>query len=229
MFFLSFSRNYKILLGSCLLVFCISAHANSSKTSAPWIGDTLAGSSCQGKGQNYGPYDYTQRSQLTKQLGLVEGAHFNENVESLRGGAKQKYNLYGDIDYTLRAFPNHHRALNSVIKLRTLYGAKHYKQKMSTPAECYLQRAINFSPKDASSFMLYGILLHKIGDFDNALIQYKKAEQQSAGSAEIQYNLGLLFIEMERFDEAKVYALKAYAQKFPLKGLMKRLKKSGHW
>lgn len=230
MFFIPFLQNKKKLLSSFFLLFSIAAHAND-KYAAPFVGDALTGAICQGNSIGFGPYDYTKRSQLTLELGLVEGAHFNENVENLRSGAKQKFNLYGDIDYTLRSFPNHHRALNTIITLRTLYGAKHYKQNMKEkpPAECYLQRAINFSPNDATALMLYGILLHKVGNLDNALIQYKKAEQKSADSAVIQYNLGLLYVEMERYEEAKLYAVKAYDKKLPLQGLKRKLQKAGKW
>ncbi|BBB28758.1 conserved hypothetical protein [Neptunomonas japonica JAMM 1380] len=206
-----------------------STSANSSGLSAPWIGQDFSGISCQGKKQAYGPYDYTKRNKHHEALRLVEGAHFNQNVESLQGGAKQKHNLYGDIDYTLRAFPNHHRALNTAIKLRTLHGINKYKAAKISPVECYLQRAISFSPEDATTLMLYGILLHKLDKLDKALIQYKQAEKIVPKNAQVQYNLGLLLLEMERYEEAKLYAVKAYNNKFPLQGLKRKLEKAGKW
>lgn len=229
MFFLNTFNYYKLLICAGSLILATSISANSSKLSAPWVGVDFAGVSCQGLKQAYGPYDYTKRSKFHKELYLVESAHFNQNVETLQGGAKQKHNLYGDMDYTLRAFPNHHRALNTVIRFRTLYGAANYKTKKLSPAECYLQRAVYYAPADASAIMLYGILLHKLGKLDEALKKYKEAEALSQDNSEIQYNLGLLLVEMKRYEEAKLYATKAYKKKFPLKGLKRKLEKAGKW
>jgi tetratricopeptide (TPR) repeat protein len=216
------------LLISCLLVSFTAA----ARPAAPWVGYTFEGAPCYGERQAFGPYDYTQRDRSAEAdaLILVEGSHFNYKVEKLQEGAKVKYNLYGDIDYTLRAFPNHHRALNTVITLRTLYGEKNYKSKKLSPVECYLQRAVGFSSGDATTYMLYGIFLHKIGKFDESLIQYKKAENQTLpDKSAIYYNLGLLYTEMERYEDAKLYAVKAYNNKFPLQGLKRKLEKAGKW
>ena len=55
----------------------------------------------------FGPFDY--RTATKDKLKLVESYHFTPKVESLIGG--QSGTLGADIDYTLRAFPNHPRAL----------------------------------------------------------------------------------------------------------------------
>lgn len=62
----------------------------------------------------YGPFDYTNPDDFKNKLPLVEIAHFTPKVEGLMGG-KSGY-LWGDLDYTLRAFPNHHRALYAFVR-----------------------------------------------------------------------------------------------------------------
>ncbi|MEL7448527.1 MAG: hypothetical protein AAFN78_04915, partial [Pseudomonadota bacterium] len=68
----------------------------------------------------YGPFDYTNPDHVAKKLDRVERAHFDKGVENLKGhltNAGGKAQLKGDIAYTLRAFPNHHRALYAMIRL----------------------------------------------------------------------------------------------------------------
>ena len=84
----------------------------------------------------YGPYDY--RSDKDK-LKIVEQVHLTPEVINLVKGSSST--IGSDLDYTLRAFPNHHVALNAMIRLGE-------KQKAAKPiganygVECYLQRAI---------------------------------------------------------------------------------------
>ena len=60
----------------------------------------------------FGPFDY--RTEKGNSLYLVESAHFTPAVEAVIAG-NTTY-IGGDLDYTLRAFPNHHRALMSMIR-----------------------------------------------------------------------------------------------------------------
>ena len=64
----------------------------------------------RGQGQ-YGPYDYhTHKDKLQ----VVERYHFTAVVEALTRGSQNTL-AGGDIDYTLRAFPNRHRALLAMV------------------------------------------------------------------------------------------------------------------
>lgn len=215
----------KILFYALSLISITSNQAMAD--TAPWIGYDLSGAPCISEGQGFGPYNYLHRHIHDDKLRLVENAHFNTNVESLKGGALFKHDLYGDIAYTLRAFPNHHRALNTVIRYRISSGG--YKKASLQQPECYLQRALNFAPEDATTHMLYGLYYHKLDMLDDALTKYEKALSLSPNNIEIQYNLALLLTEMERFEEAKQYAINVYAKKYPLQGLKNRLKAAGHW
>ena len=135
------------------VAFTATLAAQSAQAAeAPWIGYDLSGKPCNGVKASFGPYDYSKAYLHEHELFLVESAHFNNKVETLTSGAKQKGNLLGDIHYTLKAWPNHHRALNTVIKYRILKGP--YKNLGIEQPECYFQRAVNFSPKDDVSHML---------------------------------------------------------------------------
>lgn len=220
--------NIKRYQSLTILIVVAAAFVDTShavdKNAAPWVGETLWGVSCEslGKRQGYGPYDYMYRERYSQQLRLVEGAHFTPNVEYLIKGEKNAH-PDGDLDYTLRAWPNHHRALNSAITLRLRKDKIYFQNTHRSPAECYLQRALRFSPKDAVSYMLYGILLQRLSYYDEAYEKYRRAEDLQPENLNIKYNLGLLLVDMGRMKEAKHYAEQVYARKFPLPGLQRRL------
>ncbi len=213
----------------CMLVIVSFFYSTSSSAAnrAPWVGESLSGVLCTGLGQGYGPYDYTKRTGLGQNLRLVESAHFKPGVEMLTSGTSQKEALYSDLDYTLRAFPNHHRALNTLI--RFLGTNVDYRKTALSPPECYFLRALHFAPKDSTTQMLYGMFLHKLKEYELALKSYKIAEMATPSNAQLQYNIGLLYIDMKNYEAAKSYALKTYAQNFPFQGLKKKLKKAGFW
>ena len=194
---------------------------------APWFGDTFENFPCNGSRENFGPFDYLKRQQLPNELGIVERYHFSLEVEQLIKGQTSASPL-GDIAYTLRAWPNHHRALYSLVRHRISLWPKKYPSR-HVPAECYIQRAIKFSPKDATVYMLYGILLHRTNHKDKALQQYEIARDIDPSNVQVKYNLGLLLIDFKRYPEAKQFAKELYSRGFPLPGLKDKLKKARKW
>lgn len=189
-----------------------------------WVGQDFKGAPCEGEDTGYGPYDYTNPRHRKQNLKIVEIHHFTREVEALERGKSS--HLVEDLDYTLRAFPNHHRALYSVIR----YGRKQRRRhgELWSPPECYLQRAIAYRPKDAKARLLYGIYLHKHEKMDDAREQYGLAIKLSPNSAEAHYNLGLLLADMALYEEARAEAIKAYALGYPLPGLKQRLESEGY-
>lgn len=171
----------------------------------------------------YGPYDYRTEK---KKLVIVERFHFTSSVESLSRG--HSGTIAGDLDYTLRASPNHHRALMALIK----YGLK---QKASTfpganySVECYLNRAEEFRPDDAMVKVIYGLyhLYHKRNN--EAVAKLEEGRKLDSRNANINYNLGLAYFELKRYDQALEMAHSAYALGFPLPGLKNKLKSVGKW
>ncbi|MGH8729148.1 MAG: tetratricopeptide repeat protein [Burkholderiales bacterium] len=157
---------------------------------------------------------------------LVESGHFTAQVQSLTHGESGK--LGGDLDYTLRAFPNHHGALQAMIRLSQ-------REKKAIPAgakytvECYFDRALRFKPDDPAVFMLHGIFLNTQGKLDDAIAQLEKANQLSPNDANINYNLGLLYFDKKNLAKSKEHAKIAYSLGFPLPGLKNKLIKAGQW
>lgn len=182
----------------------------------------------------YGPFDYTNYDDYTTKLDIVESAHFTHEVEALIAG-KSSF-LIGDLDYTLRVFPNHHRALASVSKYEFQVEAAAEKLEKHFPLECYFQNAVIFKPNDGVVRLIYGTYMHKKGiverrkEFlEQAQIQYSYALQLMPQSAEAHYNLGLFYYDTNKMNLAVMHGHKAYALGFPLQGLKDKLKKKGVW
>lgn len=173
----------------------------------------------------YGPFDY--RTATPDQRTLVEGAHFTREVETLVRGTTS-HQPGGDINYTLRAFPNHPRALKSMMDLE-------FRKKADRPPGsrwpvwCYFDRAIRFTPEDPQVRMLYGLYLHKKGDVARAIAQLETARELAGDNANLHYNLGLAYFDLRDFDKSLAHAHRAYAMGFPLDGLRNKLKRAGKW
>jgi len=186
----------------------------------------------------YGPFDYTNSEDFKNKLPIVEAAHFTPKVEGLIGG--ERGYLWSDIDYTLRAFPNHHRALYASVRYEVRERRKSqmkgevYKHPMSrqgfpATAECYLDRAIRWRPEDPKVRLIYGIYLQMRAKLNEALKQYKISEKMQPESADLNYNMGLLYFDLKQYALAKQYAKKAYQLGYPLPGLRKKLASVGQW
>ena len=186
----------------------------------------------------YGPFDYTDPAHFRDKLPIVDQNHFTPNVENLRGGATEAgFNnpkaVAGDLRYTLMAFPNHHRALASMIRL-SFKTNKPKPDGQRFTVECWLDRAIRWRPEDGVVRMLTGNYLSndKIKRYDEALAQYKKAEellknQKTIGN--LYYNMGLLYFNTKDYVKARDFANKAYDRGFPLSGLKEMLVRVGKW
>ncbi len=208
--------------GVCCVVFAVLL-----LTLCPVRGLAATGNEIQcGSIQNaYGPFDYRTASADVKLI--VERAHFTRDVEQLIRG-KSSGTPVGDLDYTLRAFPNHHRALYSLMK----WGEK---KRTDTPKDahwpiwCYFDRATRFQPEDAQVRLLYGIYLQKNGRYSESLEQLRIAESFAGENANILYNIGLVYLDLNNSEKALEYAHRAYRLGFPLEGLRNRLKRLGKW
>lgn len=179
----------------------------------------------------YGPYDY--RTATKEQLALVEGAHFFPNVENLRENTPHPNRGYivvpgKEIDYTLRAFPNHHRALMSASRL-ALRQKSDRPNGLQASIDCYFKSALSFRPDDSYVPLIYGIHLAKNGRMPEAIEYFDRAKKLGDDSANLHYNLGLAYFQAKRYPEALEAAHKAYAAGFPLMGLKNMLKKAGKW
>lgn len=185
-----------------------------------------APSSCgplQSPGQ-YGPYDY--RTDKDK-LPIVLKYHFTPEVEALISGSSRKA-PGGDIDYTLRAIPNNHRALISMMRLGE-------KEKTPKPngsgytVSCWFERAIQFRPDDSIVRMTYSTYLNKNGRAADATSQLEIATTYAKDSGFTHYNIGLHYFDMKNYEKALIQAHKAIELGFTQTALRDQLQSVGKW
>lgn len=182
------------------------------KSSAPWVGQDFKGRFCEGESMHYGPFDYTNLEHRRTKLPIVEQYHFTSETESLvperKGTAMGQVDI-GGVEYTLTAFPNHHKALITMVRYGNLFAKelKSGQMKGIHPAsECYFQRAINFSREDVISYLLYARYLSDFDMNDKAKILYEKALNLEPDNAVLHYNFGLFLLKRGEYKEARKHA-----------------------
>lgn len=179
---------------------------------------------CGELANHYGPYDY--RFNKGETLNIVERAHFTPAVENLVSGSTGS--VGADLNYTLRTFPNHHRALLSMAKLGE-------KQKTPKPVganftvECYFDRAVRFQPNDTIARGLYAQYLLKNGRKNESIMQLDIATQYAKENPFSIFNIGLLYFEAGAFDKALIQAHRAQELGFLRPELVDMLKQANKW
>lgn len=213
----------KLNIGLFYLIACIFFLIQNSASAAQKNNDTCGIVPGKPLHNGYGPFDYTNPAHKPK-FPIVLNAHFTPQVERLEKGSTGA--LPHDIDYTLRAIPNYHRALNAIsrFEIRANQPTRAFSEFYS--AECFFKRAIYFQPRDAVTRMLYGIHLHKLKNYEGAETLYKQALSISPDNPEISYNLGLLYVNTGKSELAKKYADIAYKGGYPLPGLKNLIMKA---
>jgi predicted Zn-dependent protease len=172
-----------------------------------------------------GPYDY--RTASAKKKEIVERFHFTESVEALSKG-QSSVAVGADIAYTLRAFPNHPRALIAMADLAL-------RQKTDRPhgspytVACWFERAIRFRPDDGKVRLSYGVALLKRGEREPAIRQLLIADRLVPNDPNVNYNLGLAYFYGKDYVKARERAKEAYALGFPLPGLRDMLVREHQW
>jgi tetratricopeptide (TPR) repeat protein len=155
----------------------------------------------------------------------VEGNHFDEETEALIRGKTGTTPGY-DIEFLVRYVPNHPRGLAALVRL-SLRERTPRPPGVSLNVECYLVRALEFRAEDPEVEKIYGGYLARLGRHKEALQHFKVAESLAPGDAFIAYNLGLVYIELKDFEQARAYAKKAYGGGIELPGLRDRLARAG--
>ena len=208
-----------VLLGVGLVLMLLGQGATAAVNTRPTAG-------CGGfpRADN-GPHDYSVVRD--RRLHVVEEHHFTPNIESLISGNTSAF-VSVEISFVLRAFPNHHRALMSIIRLGE-------KQKTDNPKgsqytiPCWLERAVHFAPHDRITRMIYAGWLGKKGKVDDAVKQLEAAERLADGNAFSLYNIGLVYLDLGLFEPALAKAHQAQALGFSRSGLADSLKAAGKW
>lgn len=187
--------------------------------------DVARANDCGSLENSFGPFDY--RGAPEAQRRLVEDYHFNGDVEGLKRGMTD-VNIAHDIDYTLRVFPNHPRALWAMARLAAREKSEQPRGARYT-IECYFDRALRFRSDDAHVRMVYGLHLVNLQNKTAAVEQLDKAIQLGDGDATLHYNVGLAYFDLKDYDRALAQARRAYGLGFPLPGLRDKLKRAGRW
>ena len=174
----------------------------------------------------FGPFDYNQSVKYAKQIDVVERTHFTPEVETLKHGSAGR--LAADLNYTIRAIPNHHRALDSISRLSIRLN-RPLIPDMQCSVDGFFERAIRFTPNDAWVHLAYGVHLYRWKKLAQAEGELLKAEKLAPNEGNIAYNLGLLYVDLKQWDKAMTYAEKAYAEGYSLPGLKNMLVSAGKW
>lgn len=189
---------------------------------------------CGGLGNAFGPFDYRSERYIPEntfgshaaQLNIVEREHFTPEVEALLRGKSSS--IGADLGYTLRAFPNHHRALLAI----ELLGQR---QRTSKPigsaysVDCWFLRAIAWRPDDHIVQLLYAKHLVDTGRSNEARKRLEYIASQTSDNALTMQNLGLIYFDMKDYDKALEFAHKSYSLGYRGTLLKDQLTKLGKW
>lgn len=173
----------------------------------------------------YGPFDY--RKERGHALAIVDSNHFNSDVRNLRSSG-QTGSLPADLDYVLRASPNHHPALATIAD----WGAKLQTSQppgLKRSIDCYFERASRFQPDDHLVRMLYAHFLQRMGRKPEALTVLEPLEKLDNLDAFAHQNLGLLLLDLEEPERALDQAWISKELGWARSGLKERLEKAGKW
>lgn len=203
----------------------------------------------------FGPYDYYKPPRGA--LSLVERAHMGTIIaEAKHRGLWCVY--YENIDYTLRAFPNHPEALTlmadylsarapcgrgggeaaprgrSPLELATAIEAGAWRAR---DADYYFEKGIGYKPKDSPTSVvnrpetrvLYGKYLYSQKRLDDALKQFTEAAKLEPSSAESHYYLGLIHFDKNDAATARQHIEKAQKLGQPPVALKQKLINVGQW
>lgn len=179
--------------------------------------------SCGSLKNAYGPFDY--RVSRDK-LAIVEKFHLTPQVEMLVRGESGA--LGADLDYTLRASPNHHRALLAVMRYSEQPGPDPAKGAQFT-FDCYFNRAVAFAPEDTTVRMIFATYLSRHKRREEALGHLAVARQLAEDNGFTHFNLGMVYADMGEFELALAQAHEAERLGFTRPELKDRLTAAGKW
>lgn len=181
--------------------------------------------SCGSLDNPYGPYDFRRDQDKTP---IVIRAHFTPMVEALIRGTTNT-TPGNDIDYTLRAIPNHPKALLAMARLAEREKADPPRGSRYT-VDCWFERALRFRPDDQVVRMLYAKTLIDKQRKDEALAHLNIVRIQYAKENPITYyNLGLLYVDIKEYELALQQAYKALELGHPKTELQEKLRALGRW
>ena len=185
----------------------------------------------------FGPFDYrpdkyiyeTTYGSHKARVNIVERAHFTIETEML---VSRKTGLVvspgADLSYTLRAFPNHHRALMTLIALSEKEKTDKPRDSIYT-VDCWFRRAARWAPDDNVVKMIYSTYLVKTNRKNEAEEQLDIAARQAGDNLFTHNNLGLVYFDMKMYDKALFHAHKTYGLGMTIPTLKEQLQSVNKW
>lgn len=175
----------------------------------------------------YGPFDY--RRAPPDSLRNVETNHFSQQVEQLRSGVTTgREDMGKDVAYVLGVFPNHHRALLTMMRMGEKDG-NDQPRSAGRPIECWFDRALRFARDDTVARLMYALWLRNKGRNEDSLFQTRTAEAHAKDNPMTHYNVGISYFELGQFELAAAAAKRARDLGAPQPGLINRLKSANQW
>lgn len=194
------------------------------------------------QGGQYGPFDYYNPGKGS--ISVVERYHMGFVL--FKNQREKNWCAYWDnLDYTLRAFPNHPKALTLMAEYLNQHqpcqsGSEHrsavelmreierggWREKN---ADYYFQTAITFRPQYAKTRILYARYLISERRHDEAIVQYQEALKTEPDAADAHYELGLLYFDKAEYAKARSHAERAYGLGNTRPDLRDKLTSTGHW
>lgn len=208
-------------IGSGMLVVC--AVATMAGHSSAYAQST--GPNCNLPESGIGPFDYRNDRRA---LPMVESRHFTPQVEALIRGESSS-SIGSDIAYTLDKFPNHHRALLSMVRLSERQKTA-VVQGMPGSVECYFARALRFRSDDVVTRLIFATFLGKDSNRkQEAEHQLELVTKAAPDNAFTQNNVGLIFFDLQNYDRALSQAHTAMRLGLNPEDLRSRLQQVGKW
>lgn len=235
---LSAARIVHALSLAAMLSICGHAHAQKSPIKSPSplphdVTPKVFEGECGDFVGHYGPMDY--RSAHPDDKRVVEKYHFdNEYAAFLRG--KTTANTIGSsglavgagFQYVLKAFPNHPTALYAMERLGNRLNSERLPGTQY-PLECWYVRAFKITPDDPVVSAMYGIYLANRGRSAEALTHLDKANNELDDDPNMDYNIGLTYFKLGKYEKAQICAMRAKKRGFGLDGLERMLRKANRW
>ncbi len=185
----------------------------------------------------FGPFDYRPDTYVYETtygshkalVNIVERAHYTIETEML---VSRKTGLVvspgADLSYTLRVFPNHHKALMTLIALSEKEKTDKPRDSIYT-VDCWLKRAVAWKANDNVSKMIYAKYLDKTNRRSEAEAQLEAAARQAGDNVFTHHNLGLVYFDMKMYDKALLHANKTYSLGMTIPTLKDQLKSVNKW
>lgn len=169
------------------------------------------------------PMDYRTDRKL---LSTVEWGHFRPNVENL---TKPMFQYFGsDLSYTLHGYPNHPRALLTLIRLGEKENSEQPKGLPYT-IDCFFRRALRWRSDDLVVRMIYAQYLIKKERNTDARAQLEYVVNLAGDNPFTHFNAGLLYFDLKDYDKALQQAHRAEQLGFERQDLKTKLTQAGHW